>query len=88
MKPDCAGAGQVLLSGLGSDAQRPDGGGVPATVHVLVHLLGHLLGVAEVRGGDGDSAEEEESSDTKDSPTSQLKIQGLLTASSPRCCGP
>lgn len=39
----------------------PDGGGVPATVHVLVHLLGHLLGVTKVGGGDGDSVEEEHS---------------------------
>lgn len=59
----------------GRNAQRPDGGSVPATVHVLVHLLGNLLGVTEVRGGDGDSVEEaEESSDTE--PRLGLKAGG------------
>lgn len=44
---------QVLLGCPGSG-----GGGVPATVHVLVHLLGNLLSMAEVGSGDGDPVED------------------------------
>lgn len=44
-------AWNLLLSLLVDLHASMQGGGVPATVHILVHLLGDLLRVAEVRRG-------------------------------------
>lgn len=69
------------LLGWGGEAQRSDGGSVPATVHILVHLLGNLLSVTKVCCGDGNSVEEE-SADVTHGPTLQLKqTESPLTAS-------
>lgn len=51
---------QRHLLGWRRNAQRSDGGGVPATVHVLVHLLGNLLRMTKVGCCHGNSVEEEE----------------------------